>query len=215
MDTAEQQQIKKVKEELKLPKFQFNEFLEEIDMLIDESEHKKARLLLELAALKIKYTGKEAGSDEYTAKEMLDCILDSIWKIEIDIDNFYNIDFDEDKEPQEIFQYSFYQVGEIINPWKVDLFYSIEKRLIREGFFFKDGTWRKDERVLVYLINRFYSEGFFKNRTPKGRWYSRTNYLWFFENRYGVYLGKFINYGEVAKIEDKDYLPWLTEYLKV
>jgi hypothetical protein len=43
MDTAEQQQIKKVKEELKLPKFQFNEFLEEIDMLIDESEHKNFR----------------------------------------------------------------------------------------------------------------------------------------------------------------------------
>ncbi|NQU52464.1 MAG: hypothetical protein HQ522_07985 [Bacteroidetes bacterium] len=85
--------------------------------------------------------------------------------------------------------------------------------MIKEGYFNDDGTWGKQNEVLLYLINKLDSHGFFKRRTSKGRWYSMNSYACFFESRYGVNLDAFLNYGGLAEIEEKEYLSWLEEYL--
>ncbi|NQU52463.1 MAG: hypothetical protein HQ522_07980 [Bacteroidetes bacterium] len=109
------EQIERVKCEVKLPNFPVFEFLGEIEELKSEKEHKLARILLKIAKSKIRYTGKEASIDELSSKEILEYIQEAILEIEMDFENFYNVDFDENEEPENLFQYSFYGVEEIIN----------------------------------------------------------------------------------------------------
>jgi hypothetical protein len=205
--------IEKVKSEMKLPYFPVDYFLDEIEELKSKGKYKMARLLLNLAKSKIEFTGEEAGTDEYSKDEILAYINETLFETEFDFDNFYNIEFDKNGEPDNVFWYNLYDVKDIINPGKITVFYTIEKRMMQEGYFRIDGTWAKQIEALVYLINCLELKGFFKRRTIKGDWYDTSNYVWFFKIRYGVDFGEYFDYGELVKIEDKVYIPWLNDYL--
>ncbi|NQU85970.1 MAG: hypothetical protein HQ541_09435 [Mariniphaga sp.] len=207
------EQIEKVKQELSLPGFDNDEFLAEVDLLIQEREHKLARLILQLAKTKLKNTPEDAGFGDGIRNEFLDDIEETIFEIEFDYEDYFNMDFNEEEEPETLFPLSLNGEIGMINIGDLKVFYSIEWRLVKEGYFNKYGRWAGQKEALIFLIDKLDLNGFFKRRTPKGRWYCMADYRSFFEWRYAVNLGKYFNFGEIGKIEDKDYLPWLQKYL--
>lgn len=204
-------QIEKVKREAKLPRFELNEFLDELYQIKDDNEYKLAFLVLQLAVSKIKYTGEEAGFKSNTQKQILDSLHYEIDEIKRDHENFYNIDFEMGNEPEENFSIGSDAKG-IINIEKLPLFNAIESRLISENCFRSDGTWCKSNEDLGYIINLMYWSGFFKSRTSKGRWNDMEDIFFFFGMRYNVTFEKINLYTDTKCLEPNGDFSWLKEY---
>ncbi|MGQ8337808.1 hypothetical protein ACUNWD_14765 [Sunxiuqinia sp. A32] len=204
-------QVEQVKSKLTLPAFELDDFLYQIGILRQENKHRLARLLLLLAESKIRNTGEQAATEEYSMKELIDNIQFAIYELEMDYENCININFDKSDAPEN--QFPFSNADEMINQGKINTFLSIEKRLIEEHFFTDDGSWSGSIEVIIYLIKWLDSNGFFKRRTDIGRWNSIANYCNFFVPRYWVDFSDYFEFNDLKEIGNEDYLPWLKEFL--
>lgn len=77
------------------------------------------------------------------------------------------------------------KLNQIVYPDNIDLFSDVEKQLIREEFFNKNGTWIKEKLALVKFITHCSTIGYFNISLNKAK-----HIRDFFETRYNINISK-------------------------